>query len=511
MKARSGSWEIRPPLRLRGARAAALAALVVAALPWGCARNPVSGRAQMMLITDDQEFAIGEGADAQIRREYGVYLESPALRSYVERVGSALAARGERPGLVFHFEILDSPIINAFALPGGFVYVTRGMLEWLSSEDELAMVLGHEIGHVTARHGAARISTLYAAQYGSLVGAIISPRTFYNYNDLIGLAMQVALSKYSREQESQADELGVAYAVACGYNPDAGIRVMEILQWLQGREPGVVERWFLSHPPAGERIEGIRARVAALQRTDPDVASAPFARDAYLDRIDGLLVGLFNGSEMVLRDRYYNMDLGVSLGVPAGWDVDLDPRDSLVTMRRAEREYLILEARPLHHPIDALAVEEEFEKTLRRRGWSRTGGRVTRTEQGVGIRFATYQGRTSRKDEIGILTAFLVDGGYRWVLTTVADRDTFSGRRAAYEAEALGISFLDDAQAAALSAPRLQVRRTGERETWVTMAGAYLLDPDAAERLAFYNGGDPDAPPRAGWPVKIPPSLAVSP
>ncbi|HJQ97141.1 MAG TPA: M48 family metalloprotease, partial [Candidatus Polarisedimenticolaceae bacterium] len=128
----------------------------------------MSGRRQLMLISEDQEFAIGEGADREVRKEFGSYLESPALRSYVDRVGNSLAAKGERPGMVFHFEVLDSPVINAFALPGGFVYVTRGMLERLSSEDELAMVLGHEIGHVTARHGAAKISKLYALQYGSL-------------------------------------------------------------------------------------------------------------------------------------------------------------------------------------------------------------------------------------------------------------------------------------------------------------------------------------------------------
>ena len=128
----------------------------------GCAKNPVTGHHQLMLITEEQEFAIGEGADGEVRKEYGAYLDSPALRGYVDDLGNRLARQGERPGLVFHFEILNSPVINAFALPGGFVYVTRGMLERLSSEDELAMVVGHEVGHVTARHGAARISALYA-------------------------------------------------------------------------------------------------------------------------------------------------------------------------------------------------------------------------------------------------------------------------------------------------------------------------------------------------------------
>jgi len=509
MKARSGSWGILPSPRLLPALALAAGALWIQAS--GCARNPVSGHPQMMLITEAQEFSIGEGADAEVRREFGVYLERPALRSYVERVGTALAARGERPGLVFHFEVLDSPIIHAFALPGGFVYVTRGMLEWLSSEDELAMVLGHEIGHVTARHGAARLSTLYAAQYGSLVGAIITPRTFYNYNDLIGLAMQVGLSKYSREQESQADELGVGYAAACGYNPSAGIRVMEILRWLQGEEPGAVERWFRSHPPAGQRIEEIGAQVKALEVSNPDVASAPLQREPYLQRVDGMLVGLYNGAEMILRNRYYNKDLGVALDVPAGWEVDLDPSDSLVTMHHEKREYLVLEARPLHREVDASEVEADFEKTLKRRGWTRTGGWPARTRDQVGLLFATYDGRTSKGEAIGILAAFLSARRHRWILTMVADREVFDANRSAYEDAARGIAFLGDQQVAGLGAPRLAIRKAREGDTWESLARIWLGDPDAAPRLAFYNGSDPGDPPPSGGSVKIPPSLVTKP
>ncbi|HZI95316.1 MAG TPA: M48 family metallopeptidase, partial [Patescibacteria group bacterium] len=235
----------------------------------GCAKNPVTGHHQLMLITEEQEFAIGAGADGEVRREYGPYLDSPALRAYVDDLGNRLARHGERPGLVFHFEVLNSPIINAFALPGGFVYVTRGMLERLSSEDELAMVVGHEVGHVTARHGAARISALYALRYGTLLGAVISPTTVGNYGDLINLALQVGLSKYSREQEAQADQLGVTYASEAGSRPEDAVTVMKILKWMEGREPGALEKWFLSHPPADERIADVSGQVRALEQHDP--------------------------------------------------------------------------------------------------------------------------------------------------------------------------------------------------------------------------------------------------
>ena len=476
-----------------------------------CAKNPVTGNRQLMLISQEQEFAIGQGADEQIRKEYGSYLDSPGLRSYVDRVGAELAKKGERPELVFHFDVLNSPDINAFALPGGFVYVTRGMLERLSSEDELAMVLGHEIGHVTARHGASRISALYALQYGTLLGAIISPRTLSHYGDLINLALQVGLSKYSREHESQADQLGVTYASESGYRPGDGVTVMKILKWMEGKEPEALEKWFLSHPPADERIADITSQVRVIEQNDPSVKQRETKRDAYLRQIDGMVVGLYNGSEMVLKDRYYNKELGVSVVVPEGWEVDLDPNGALMAMGRKDKELAGLESDPMHTSVEAADVEREFNETLRRRGYTRVGGRQTRTVQDVVAHLATYKGRTSQGETIGVFKAFLVHGKREWTFTAVADQEAFEGRRGAYEEAALNLEFLDEAQIAALKPPRLQVIPASERATWASLARERVGDPTGGERLAFYNGMEPDSVVRAGMLVKIPSTLAVKP
>ncbi|HKY33449.1 MAG TPA: M48 family metalloprotease [Candidatus Polarisedimenticolia bacterium] len=487
-----------------------LSALVLAVLLAACARNPVTGRRQMMLITEEQEFAIGQGADQEVRRQHGAYLDSPALRSYVDGVGNALAKQGERPGLVFHFEVLNVPEINAFALPGGFVYVTRGILERLSTEDELAMVMGHEIAHVTARHGASRISAMYALQYGSLLGAIISPRTFGNYNDLIGLALQVGLSKYSRDQESQADALGVDYSHRCGYRPQSAVNVLQILQWLEGKEPGALERWFLSHPPAAERIADVESRMKEIEASDPAALRRQAAREAYLRRIDGLIVGLYNGSEMVLKDRYHNKELAVSLHVPPGWEVNLDPNGALVAMHREEKEFVFLEAEPMHTAATAAGVEEEFDKTLKRRGWKRTGGREG-SAGGAVARLATYEGATSKGEPIGVLKTFLVHGKHRWTVTAVGERQAFAGRLPDYESWALGIAFLDEEESAALQPPRLKVLPAPAGATWRSLAGEHLGEAEAAERLAFYNGLRPSEAIPAGTLIKLPPSLAVRP
>ena len=464
-----------------------------------------------MLISEQQEFAIGEGADKEVRREYGSYLDSPSLRSYVDGVGNSLARQGERPGMVFHFEVLNSPEINAFALPGGFVYVTRGMLERLSSEDELAMVMGHEVGHVTARHGAARISAMYALQYGSLIGAVISPTTVGNYGDLINLAMQVGLSKYSREQEAQADQLGVTYADAAGYQPEKAVTVMKILKWMEGKEPGALQKWFLSHPPADERIADVNGRVRSIEAKDPDVKSRAAKRDPYLRQVDGLIVGLYNGAEMVLKDRYYNKEMAVSLRVPSEWEVNLDPNGALVAMNRKDKEYAFLEAGPMHTSVEAADMEKEFDTTLKRRGYTRTGGRQARTGQERIVHIATYKGRTSKGEAIGVFKAFMVHGKWKWTYTAVCEEADFQKNDPAYQASILDIRFLEEAEAALLQPPRLRILTAAAGATWGTLAGEHLSDPNGAERLAFYNGMDPNDAVAPGMLVKIPPSLALRP
>jgi len=427
-------------------------------------------------------------------------------------VGSLLAGQGERQGLVFHFEVLDDAEINAFALPGGFVYITRGLLERLSSEDELAMVLGHEIGHVTARHGAARLSTLYALQYGSLAGVIVSPRTFGNYGNLIDLALQVGMSAYSREQESQADALGVSYAFRAGYRADAGLTVLKILAWLEGKEPGRLERWFRSHPPPAERQRDVEAALAGLQPSGD--APRELTRDPYLRAIDGLLVGAYNGSEMVVKDTYLNRDHAVALPVRPGWEVALDPNAALVTMRQGKQgqeEFASLEATPLSRAIDAAAVEREFDESLRRRGWRRAeGGHEASTQQQVPARVALYEGTTAANEPTGVLKAFLVHGKHAWSLTVSSRRALFDQHRTDYEAWALSLRFLDPTGVAAFGEPRVRLVPAGPDASWPSLAASLLGDPAGAERLAFYNGLDPVASISPSLLVKVPPSLAMT-
>ena len=192
-------------------RECAPACLLAAALALlaACATNPVTGKKQMSLLSEAEELAIGQQQDAEIRREMGVY-DDPELQRYVSDIGQELARNSHRPNLPWTFTIVDSPAINAFALPGGYVYLTRGILAYLDDESELAGVLGHEIGHVTARHAAQAYTRQAQASLGLTVLSIFVPST-QPFADLGATGLGVLFLRHGREAELEADRLGVEY------------------------------------------------------------------------------------------------------------------------------------------------------------------------------------------------------------------------------------------------------------------------------------------------------------
>lgn len=184
-------------------------AITLAVVTVACSTNPATGKREFNIVSESQEIAIGRQSHQQILEEFGVYREKPELNRLVERIGRDISARSERPNLPWTFTVLDTPMINAMALPGGYIYVTRGMLERVNSEDELAGVIGHEIAHVTARHSAQQISRAQLAQFGMVLGAVVAgPEALQQYGQLAQLGIGLLFQRYSRQQETQADLLG---------------------------------------------------------------------------------------------------------------------------------------------------------------------------------------------------------------------------------------------------------------------------------------------------------------
>lgn len=338
-----------------------LAALV---LLQGCAANPVTGGSDFVLMSEEQEISLGRRYNNEILKQMPKY-EDPALQQMVQKVGTRLAAHSHRTDLIYRFTVLDSDSVNAFALPGGYIYITRGMLAYLNSEAELAAVLGHEIGHVTARHSVRQHST---ATMTGILGAVVAASTGVQgvdtLTDLVGTAV---VRGYGREHELEADRLGAEYLARSGYEPKAMIEVVGVLKdqeafeieiaKKEGRDPKVYHGLFATHPDNDARFREVVTAADRLRTGDkPRVA-----RDSFLADIDGLVFGDSPREGIVRGNRFYHRDLGIGLTFPQGWRIENHadkllsaPRsnDGLVQVTTEERNKRISPERFMRERLD---------------------------------------------------------------------------------------------------------------------------------------------------------------
>jgi predicted Zn-dependent protease len=284
------------------------------------------------------EVAEGRKAHEQVLAEYGVYA-NPGLQAYVNEVGQKLAAQSHRSQLSWTFTVLDSPEVNAFALPGGYVYVTRGIMAYLDSEAELAGVIGHEIGHVTARHGAQRATRQQDAGLGVLAatvfGAVLEGAGLGRATDLASQVSQgVAagwLATYSRDQELQADQLGAEYLSRNRYDPNNMVDVIGVLKSqerfaadlakAEGRAPPSGVNWLSSHPSNDQRLADIRRIAAGYQGDYSDDG-----RTRYLKAIDGMTFGESRAQGVVRGRNFFHEELGIAVTAPQGWGIRNSPQ-----------------------------------------------------------------------------------------------------------------------------------------------------------------------------------------
>jgi predicted Zn-dependent protease len=282
----------------------------------GCAVNPATGGNQLMLVSEAQEIEMGRQADAAVAQTIGLYAD-PVWQRYIQQFGARLAAISERPNLPWTFRVVDDPAVNAFAIPGGFVYVTRGLLAHLTSEAELASVVGHEIGHVTARHTAAAMSKQQLIGLSLAVGSLASSQVA-KYAGTANQALGILYLKFSRDDESQADQLGLRYMRRANYDPRQMPEVFRMLDRLSAAEGGSgrLPTWLATHPSPGNRVAAITGQIAALPQ---DFSGTSVNRDSYERLLDGLVFGLNPRQGYFTGSQFFHPDLRFRIAFPEGW------------------------------------------------------------------------------------------------------------------------------------------------------------------------------------------------
>ena len=310
---RSGSVRA-PSVALSSLLVVGLGAGLVAG-PLGCARNPVTGKSELALVSESQEIQMGQQGAKEVEQSIGFYRDA-AVNAYVAEIGKRMAAQSERPNLPWEFHVVDDAAVNAFAIPGGFIYVTRGLMASINNEAELAGVIGHEIAHVTHRHSVQQISKAQLAQLGLGIGAIVSS-DIAKFGQVASAGLSLLFLKYGRDAENQADESGFRYALGQRYDVREMPHVFETLGRLsESSGAGKLPEWLSTHPDPGNRIEHIEKMLDTVPLNTQQLV---VDREDYLRRIQGMTFGDDPRQGYFEGNAFYHPNMRFQLQFPQGW------------------------------------------------------------------------------------------------------------------------------------------------------------------------------------------------
>ena len=468
---------------------------VVLIVASACATNPVTGKREFSLLSESQEIQIGQEADAEVRREMGVY-EDRGLQEYVEEIGMRLARASHRPTLPWHFTVVDAAAVNAFALPGGYIYLTRGILTHLNDESELAGVLGHEIGHVTARHGAQAYTRAMGAELGLGVGGIFVPGV-RPFSGLASTGLGLLFLKHGRDDELQADRLGAEYASQTGWDPSGVPQLLTTLARLsEGSDRRGVPNWLSTHPEPESRATQIQDTVTHFRAQQ---TTATVNRDGYLRQIDGLTFGE-NPREGVVRGAtFLHPDLGFALQFPPGWEVTNSPTQ-VVAQQPGEQVFMVLQLveNPCGRTIEEIAQGEMREVRYREIEGSRT--RINGLDAYVG----TFDGESRDLGPVTTRVAHIIVGGTQvYRVAGLAPQELFARNAGEFEPAIHSFRTLSAAEADDIRPNRIDLYVVREGDTWQRIAQRAGEENVTAAKLAIMNGYPPNEQPRQSERIKI--------
>mgnify|MGYP000185294366 CR=1 FL=1 len=274
-------------------------------------------------MSEKKEIAIGKANDPSIVASFGLYNDRK-IQSFINTKGQQMAKISHRPNLAYEFKVLDSPVLNAFALPGGYVYFTRGILAHFNNEAEFAGVLGHEIGHITARHGARQQTKQIIANVGLTAGSILSPE-FAQMAQSASQGLQLLFLKFSRNHESESDKLGVEYSTKIGYDAHEMADFFETLSRMQEKSGQIIPEFMSTHPDPGNRNVRVN-RLADEAQKESNRNKLKVNRDSYLRLIDGLVYGEDPNQGYVEKNVFYHPVMKFKFPIPNGWNIANSPQ-----------------------------------------------------------------------------------------------------------------------------------------------------------------------------------------
>ncbi len=457
-----------------------------------CATNPVTGKRQMSLLSEAEELAIGQQQDAEVRREMGVY-DDPELQRYVNDIGQQLGRVSHRPNLPWTFTVVDSPAINAFALPGGYIYLTRGILAYLDDESELAGVLGHEIGHVTARHAAQAYTRQAQAGIALTVLSIFVPGTA-PFADLGASGLSVLFLRHGREAELEADRLGVEYGSGSGYDPAGVPRFLATLARVDALSERGVPNWLSTHPDPGSRV--VKAEPVAGRHVS--AGAKTLNRDQYLQRIHGLVFGDKPEDGIVRGNQFLHPLLRIAVKFPEGWELTNTPQ-AVLAQEPGTDHFMVLQEveQPRGKSLGDAAVA-----AMRSAGYTVVDGRID-TINGHDAHVGLYRGTAKDVGKVLMRAAHIAIGRQLYVVAGFAPEKEFDQVDKDILPSVRTFRQLSAAEASRIQPNRIDFYVVKAGDSWQSIATRQGRSLVGAATLAIMNDREVSVQPQAGDRVKI--------
>jgi len=454
---------------------AEIGALAGASLLTGCAINPVTGKPELMIMTEAQEINLGNEAHGQILAQYGSYGDESVQEWFNER-GQGMAAITHRKQLPWKFTVLDSPVVNAFAVPGGYVYVTRGIMGYLSSEAQFAGVLGHELGHVNARHTAATYSKAQLTDLGLQIGSMISPK-FALIASVASLGTQLLFLKFSRDDERQADQLGVEYSSKMGYD---AVEMSEFFKTLERLSPpgGSLPAWQSTHPDPGNRVNDTRKQALAFQQSHTETKFSVL-REEYLDRVNGLVYGDDPRQGFIEENVFYHPVMNFQFPVPQDWKMQNLPTE----VRFApEKEDAVL--------VFTLATEDNLKAASDAFAQSNKVQVMSAKEMTInGMNaYKTVGQIINESNVVGINSYFIKMDDKIYVFHGLSASQNINEYDRPFEASATGFKKIEDESKLHVEPERIEVRRIESSTTLRSAFNKFGVEEDHLDKLSLING-----------------------
>lgn len=455
----------------------------------------------VLAVSLEEEIKMGREEHQKIIAHFGVYRD-PDLQAYVDMVGQRVAKQSSRPELEYTFTVLDDELINAMALPGGFIYVTRGILTHMNSESELAAVLGHEVAHVTQKHAFKAQNRGKAMQALSTVAAILTQNgSVAEIGNLFG---GVLLRGYGREQELEADTVGAEYMAKAGYSPDAMLATIEILKnkdrieieqaRLENRQPRVYHGILSTHPDSDTRYkEAVKAKNELLQNYDEFIDA-----DEFLEKLNGMTYGNARQSGVVRGNIFFHPKLGIKLRFPNDWRMESIKDGVQISSQTGDAMFGLSTARMMSKQSAKDFAEENLRMEIREgrevtiAGLEGFLGIANRADSPFGprpVRFAVLQDKRRR-------IQYVLTGAGKHDLHRIANDGDFI-------ATIFSFDKMDADDRRVAKPPKVQILRAEEGTTMESIAAVSPITNYSLQKLRVMNGLYPHGQPEPGQLIKV--------